>query len=60
MTVISIKSSLRGEECESGESGEAVHELRDPYVFEDSVGELYLFYSSSGEQAIGIALLSCH
>ena len=34
-----------------------VRQLRDPYVFEDDDGELYLFYSGAGEEAIGFARL---
>lgn len=36
---------------------ENVNQLRDPYVFEDADGRLYLFYCGRGEDAIGIALL---
>ena len=42
---------------QSGE-GTGVRELRDPYVFEDADGELYLFYSGAGEEAIGAAQLT--
>jgi len=31
-----------------------VHQLRDPYVFEEN-GELYLFYTISGEMGIAMA-----
>ena len=34
---------------------EDVNQLRDPYLFEDMDGTLYLFYSGRGEDAIGIA-----
>jgi hypothetical protein len=34
-----------------------VRQLRDPYVFQDVDGQLYLFYSGAGEQAIGVAKL---
>jgi hypothetical protein len=33
------------------------HHLRDPYVFEDVDGKLYLFYSGKGEANIGVAEL---
>ena len=42
---------------QSGE-GTGVRELRDPYVFEDDDGQLYLFYSGAGEEAIGVASLT--
>ena len=34
-----------------------VRQLRDPYVFEDADGSLYLFYSGRGEEGIGVAEL---
>lgn len=34
-----------------------VNQLRDPYVFEDIDGTLYLFYAGAGEYAIGLALI---
>ena len=40
-----------------GEMGVQVHQLRDPYVFEDEDKELYLLYTGGGEQGIGIAKL---
>lgn len=40
-----------------GEINQAVHELRDPYVFKDRDGTLSLLYSGAGEQAIGLASL---
>jgi len=40
-----------------GDAPENVNQLRDPYVFEDVDGSLYLLYSGCGEDAIGIALL---
>lgn len=36
---------------------ENVNELRDPYLFEDHDGKLYLFYCGRGEDAIGVAHL---
>ncbi len=36
---------------------ENVNELRDPYLFEDDDGMLYLFYCGRGEDAIGVALV---
>ncbi len=41
-----------------GELDIAAHELRDPFVFRDSDGDLYLYYVGGGEQAIGVARLS--
>ena len=35
-----------------------VNELRDPNIFRDSDGSLYLFYTGQGEDAIGVASLS--
>ena len=35
----------------------AVHELRDPYLYEEA-GQLYLLYSTAGEQGIGLAQVS--
>ncbi len=35
-----------------------VRQLRDPYVFEDGDGKLFLFYSGKGEEGIGLARLS--
>lgn len=32
--------------------------MRDPYVFEDSDGAVYLIYAGNGEDALGIAALS--
>jgi len=46
-----VKPSMRGE------SGSPVHELRDPDVFEDADGQLYILYTGQGEQHIGIAQL---
>lgn len=34
------------------------YQLRDPYVFEDTDGKLYLFYSGKGEANVGVAELS--
>ncbi|MBA7629602.1 hypothetical protein ES703_37102 [subsurface metagenome] len=34
---------------------ENVNQLRDPYLFEDSDGQWYLFYCARGEDAIGVA-----
>jgi hypothetical protein len=36
---------------------ENVNELRDPYIFKDKDGTLYLFYCGRGEDAIGVALI---
>jgi arylsulfatase A-like enzyme len=40
-----------------GYAPEDVNQLRDPYVFEDRDGSLYLFYTGRGEDAIGVAQL---
>jgi hypothetical protein len=49
---IDVQSSLRGE------MDIVAHELRDPYVFRDEDGALYLYYVGGGEKAIGVARLS--
>jgi hypothetical protein len=41
----------------SAGSATNVRQLRDPYVFEDADGKLYLFYTGAGEEAIGVARL---
>ena len=41
-----------------GEMGVRVNQLRDPDIFKDADGQLYLLYTGAGEQAIGIAALS--
>ncbi|MEM9991147.1 MAG: hypothetical protein AAF738_05245 [Bacteroidota bacterium] len=33
-------------------------QLRDPYLFKDADGQLYLFYTGRGEEAIGVAKLT--
>jgi len=38
-----------------GTAPENVNQLRDPCIFKDIDGVLYLFYSARGEDAIGIA-----
>jgi len=43
---------------EVGAADEDVNELRDPGIFEDTDGSLYLIYAGSGEDALGIARLS--
>jgi hypothetical protein len=40
-----------------GEIGVPVNQLRDPDIFEDEDGSLFLLYSGAGEQNIGIAEL---
>ena len=42
---------------ETGSAPEDVNQLRDPDVFEDTDGMLYLIYAGRGEDALGIALL---
>ncbi|MHC4436138.1 MAG: hypothetical protein ACYS3S_02175 [Planctomycetota bacterium] len=48
---------FRAEPSSGGHAPENVNQLRDPYIFEDIDGALYLFYSGCGEDAIGLALL---
>ena len=43
---------------EAGAADEDVNELRDPDIFEDIDGSLYLVYSGRGEDALGIAMLT--
>jgi len=50
-------SYLPIEPSDGGSSKEPVHQLRDPDVFEDIDGSLYLLYTGRGEDAIGIASL---
>lgn len=40
-----------------GWAPDPVNQLRDPYVFEDIDGTLYMFYAGAGEYALGLALL---
>ncbi len=42
---------------ESGSVHEMMHQLRDPDIFEDIDGSLYLLYSGAAENALGIARL---
>lgn len=42
---------------EAGSSNTPSHQLRDPAILQDSDGRTYLFYSGSGERAIGLAQL---
>lgn len=46
-----VMPSLRGEMYNGAQ------ELRDPYVFRDKDGRLYLYYVGGGEKAIGVARL---
>ncbi len=41
----------------NGPAKKTENQLRDPYIFEDNDGSLYLFYSGGGEDAIGIVKL---
>jgi arylsulfatase A-like enzyme len=43
---------------ETSSAPEDVNQLRDPFVFQDNDGSLYLFYAGRGEDAIGLAKLS--
>jgi len=49
-----------GEELKASRfgGGRGKNELRDPYVFRDTDDTLYLYYSGSGEGAIGVARLT--
>ena len=40
---------------EGSTAPENVNQLRDPYIFKDNDGTLYLFYCGRGEDAIGVA-----
>lgn len=42
---------------ESGAAPDTVNQLRDPAIFLDADGSLYLFYAGGGESAIGVARL---
>jgi len=42
----------------TGTAPENVNQLRDPGIFEDADGTLYLLYAGRGEDALGIASLS--
>ncbi len=44
-------------EPSQGSGGTGVHQLRDPGIFEDADGRLYLLYTGAGEEAIGLARL---
>ena len=46
------------ERSETGAAPEDVNQLRDPDVFEDTDGSVYLIYSGRGEDALGLVLLS--
>ena len=46
------------ERSELGSAPEDVNQLRDPDVFEDTDGSVYLIYSGRGEDALGLVLLS--
>jgi hypothetical protein len=50
-SALAVMPSLRGEMYE------AANELRDPFVFRDKDGRLYLYYVGGGEKAIGVARL---
>ena len=45
------------EESEEGSPRRLVHQLRDPSIFRDNNGKIYLLYSGVGENGIGIAEL---
>ena len=46
------------EPSEAATAPEDVNQLRDPFVFEDRDGSLYLLYAGNGENGLGIAALS--
>jgi len=45
------------EPSETSSAPEDVNQLRDPGIFEDSDGSVYLIYAGRGENALGLALL---
>jgi hypothetical protein len=45
------------EASEKGSAPENVNQLRDPFVFEDEDGSIFLLYTGRGEDAIGLAVL---
>ena len=49
---------FRPEPSETGAAEGNVNQLRDPYVFEDVDGSVYLVYAGRGESGLGIAALS--
>jgi len=49
---------IPSEPSKKGSAPENVNQLRDPYLFEDNDGSLYLFYTGCGEDAIGIAAIT--
>jgi len=46
-----VQASLRGE------TREPINDLRDPDIFVDDDGQIYLLYVASGEQSIGVVRL---
>ena len=46
------------EPSEAASAPEDTNQLRDPFVFEDDDGALYLIYTGRGEDALGIAAMS--
>jgi len=46
------------EPSETASAPEDVNQLRDPFVFEDTDGSLFMIYAGSGEDALGIAAMS--
>ena len=46
-----LQASLRGE------TRKPINDLRDPDIFVDSDGQIYLLYVASGEQSIGLVRL---
>ena len=47
-----VQSSLRGE------TNERINDLRDPDIFVDVDGQVYLLYVAAGEQSIGVVGLN--
>ena len=47
--------NLAPKHSREGPAKRFANELRDPFVFEDIDGQLYLFYSGGGERGIGVA-----
>lgn len=49
---------ITAKKSETASAPENVNQLRDPYIFTDSDGSMYLIYTGRGEDALGLASLS--
>lgn len=47
--------NLEPQLSENGKANTMLNDVRDPFIFEDTDGKLYLFYVGGGERAIGVA-----